>query len=175
LTGDYLASDPLCWSNAERQEEIARLPFPAADLIPHQAPMRVIDALVACGDRSGEAAVTISHEMPFVGEDGALDEVVYFEMIAQSIAALNGFKQLGTQTPASEGFLVGARKLEFLEPARVGDTLNIFVRKHARFGKIGIVTATISRDKTVLARGEIKIHHDAVRNGQEARRPAGDC
>jgi radical SAM protein with 4Fe4S-binding SPASM domain len=175
LTGDYLASDPLCWNNAERQEEISRLPFPADDLIPQRAPMRVIDTLVSTGDRSGEATVTISDEMPFVGEDGALDEVAYFEMMAQSIAALNGFKQLGTQTSSPEGFLVGARKLEFLEPARVGDTLNVSVRKHARFGKLAILTATVSRNKTVLARGEIKIQHDAVRSGQDTSRPTGDC
>lgn len=162
LTGDYLASDPLCWKNAERQEEIARLPLPAVDLIPQQTPMRVIDTLVSTGDRCGEAAVTISDEMPFVGEDGALDKAAYFEMMAQSIAAVNGFKQLGTEAPASGGLLVGARKLELLERAQVGDTLKIRVRKHTRFGKLGIVTATVSRNKTVLARGEIKIQHDAM-------------
>jgi radical SAM protein with 4Fe4S-binding SPASM domain len=71
-TGDYLASDPFCWRNAERQDEIARLPIAAAELIPHEPPMRVVDDLVGTGERSGEVSVRVSEEMPFVGEDGAV-------------------------------------------------------------------------------------------------------
>jgi predicted hotdog family 3-hydroxylacyl-ACP dehydratase len=87
--------------------------------------------------------------------------------MAQSIAALNGFKQLGRSTSAPEGYLVGAQKLEVLGPARVGDTLSISVYKETRFGNFGVVKGSVSRDGTVLARGEIKIWHDA-RNVSEA-------
>jgi radical SAM protein with 4Fe4S-binding SPASM domain len=168
LTGDYLASDPLCWRNADCQEEIARLPFPAGEIVPQEPPMRVVDALVAVGERSGTVSVTVSDEMPFVGSDGVLAETAYLEMIAQSIAALNGFKQLGTPPSSSEGYLVGVQELEILEKARVGDSLNISVHKDARFGKFAVVRGVISRDQAVLARGAIKIWHDSVRRGQDA-------
>ena len=37
LTGDYLASDPLCWKNFNRQEEIVRLPTAVDKMIPQQS------------------------------------------------------------------------------------------------------------------------------------------
>jgi radical SAM protein with 4Fe4S-binding SPASM domain len=156
-TGDYLASDPFCWRNADRQDEIARLPTAAAEIIPQKSPMRIIDELVSVGERSGEVSVVVSAEMPFVGEEGTLDGTAYFELLAQSIAALNGFKQLGGSQEPSGGYLVGAQNLEILAPARVGDVLKVSVYKDLRFGGFGIVKGTVSRNDTMLARGEIKI------------------
>jgi len=100
--------------------------------------------------------VTVSEQMPFVGDDGVIDEAAYFEMMAQSIAAINGFKRLGRSQSTLEGFLVGVREFEILGPARVGDTLNIHVHKEARFGRFGILKGTVSCNGVVLARGEIK-------------------
>lgn len=160
LTGDYLASDPLCWKNANRQNEIARLPFPAAGIIPQKSPMRVIDAVVSVGERSGEVSAVVSEDMPFSGEDGKMDEVGYFEMMAQSVAALEGFKRVGAPEPPAGGYLVGAQKLEILGAARVGEGLRVFVQKSSRFGKFGVLRATVSRDNTLLARGEIKVWRD---------------
>jgi radical SAM protein with 4Fe4S-binding SPASM domain len=162
MTGDYLASDPLCWRNAERQDEIARLPMAASEFIPQQLPMRVIDDLVRTGERSGEVSATVSDEMPFLREDGVVDEVAYFEIMAQSIAAVNGFKQLGRSASSLGGYLVGARNFEILGRARIGDKLNISVYKHTRLGNFGIVVGSVSRNDTVLARGEIKIWQDAA-------------
>jgi radical SAM protein with 4Fe4S-binding SPASM domain len=161
LTGDYLASDPYCWRNTERQQEIPRLPFAAEGVVPQGLPMRIVDAVVRVGDRSGEVRATVSAGMPFVGEDGVVDGAMYFELMAQSIAALNGFKQLGGSQEPSGGYLVGAQNLEILGPARVGDVLTISVYKDLRFGGFGVVKGTVSRNDTVLARGEIKIWREA--------------
>ena len=169
LTGDYLAADPLCWRNAERQDEIAHLPFAAAELIPHERPMRMIDDLVRTGERTGAVSVTVSDEMPFVGENGIVDEIAYFEMMAQSVAALNGFKHLGGSKSSSEGYLVGAQNLEILGPARVGDALTVSLYKDVRFGNFAVLKGTVSRGDTILARGEIKTWH----NGGSGAGPAG--
>jgi len=162
MTGDYLASDPLCWKNAERQDEIVRLPVAAGRVVPQGWPMRVIDSVMRTGERSGEVCVTVSEEMPFVDEDGVLDGVAYFEMMAQSLAAVNGFKQLGTGASPSEGYLVGAESVEIVGRARVGDKLNISVYKDTRFGKYAIIKGIVARDDTLLARGRIKVWHDAA-------------
>ena len=160
-TGDYLASDPCCWRNSDRQDEIVRLPIAADGIIPQEPPMRIIDEIVRVGERSGEVSVAVSAEMPFVGEDGAVDRAIHFELMAQSIAALNGFKQLGGSQEPSGGYLVGAQNLEILESARVGDVLTVSVYKDLRFGGFGIVKGTVSREDTILARGEIKIWREA--------------
>ncbi|MDM8526311.1 SPASM domain-containing protein [Desulfococcaceae bacterium HSG8] len=159
LTGDYLASDPLCPKNASRQSEIIRLPVRVDDIIPQKTPMRVVDRLTRIAERTAEVSATISDDLPFAGEDGRLDEVLCMELVAQSAAAFNGFKHLGISGATPEGYLLGARKFEISGTVNVGDTLNISVYKYARYGDFGIVKGTVSRDGDVIARGEIKIWH----------------
>ena len=164
LTGDYLASDPLCWKNIDRQDEIVHLPVATVEIIPQKSPMKVIDTLVRVAERYADVSVTIRKDMLFVGEDGIVDDAIYLEMMAQSIAALNGFKQLGISESAPEGFLLGAKNLEILKKARVGDKLTISVYKYARYGDFGVIQGTISRNDDVLARGEIKVWHNSGEN-----------
>lgn len=161
LTGDYLASDPLCWKNIDRQDEIVHLPVAADEIIPQKSPMKVIDTLVRVAERYADVSVRIQKDMLFVGEDGIVDDAIYLEMMAQSIAALNGFKQMGISELASEGLLLGAKNLEILKKARVGDKLTISVYKYARYGDFGVIQGTISRNDDVLARGEIKVWHNS--------------
>jgi len=160
LTGDYLASDPMCWKNVDKQDKIARLPIAVEELIPQKSPMRIIDTLVKVAERTADVTVTLSQDRLFIDEAGFLDEAAYLEMIAQAIAALDGFKHMNASKPAPEGFLLGAKKLEILGRARIGDTLNISFYKYARYGGFGIVKGTVSRDNHVLARGEVKIWHE---------------
>jgi radical SAM protein with 4Fe4S-binding SPASM domain len=157
LTGDYLASDPLCWENTERQNDIVHLPMAADTLIPQKGPMRVIDNLVKVAERSAEFNITISNDMVFVCEDGSLDESVYLEMVAQATAGLTGFKSLGITNQVIDGFLLGGKKFEIFNKAHIGDTLTISIYKYARFGDFGIIKGTISRGDDIIAEGEIKI------------------
>jgi len=159
LTGDYLASDPLCWKNIDRQDEIIHLPVAVDEIIPQKSPMKVIDTLISVSERCADVSVMIQKDMLFVGEDGIVDGAVYLEMMAQSIAALNGFKQIGISEPAPEGFLLGAKNFKILKQSRVGDKLTISVYKYARYGDFGVIKGTISRNDDVLARGEIKVWH----------------
>jgi radical SAM protein with 4Fe4S-binding SPASM domain len=157
MTGNYLASDPLCWRNIGREEEIVRLPAPVDDLIPQQPPMRIVDVITSFGERTGEMAVTVAASMPFVGEDGVLDEAAYIEIMAQSVAAMNGFRQIGSSAPSLDGLLLGVRDFEILGLARVGDYLKITVEETARYGDFHVMRGEVARDGEVLARGEIKI------------------
>lgn len=160
LTGDYLASDPTCWRNADRASEIARLPLALSELLPQKAPMRFVDTLESVGDRVGECTVTIRPDLPMAGAN-VVDEVAYLEMIAQTMAALEAFAHLGTGDGGFGGFLVGAEDLEVVAPARLGDRLRIRVKKDTRVGKYGIVSGTVLRDESVLARGDIKIWRES--------------
>ena len=164
LTGDYLASDPLCWENIERQNDIVHLPVGVDRLIPQKSPMRVIDNLIKVGERAAEFNVTISNDMLFVREDGTLDESVYLEMIAQAAAALAGFKNLGITGNVVEGFLLGAKKFEVFGKVHIGDTLVISIFKYARFGDFGIIEGKVSLGEDIIAKGEIKIWQDKRSN-----------
>lgn len=154
----------MCWKNIDRQDEIVHLPIAADEIIPQKSPMKVIDTLVRVAERYADVSVTIQKDMLFVGEDGIVDDAIYLEMMAQSIAALNGFKQIGISESAPEGFLLGAKNFEILKKSRVGDKLTISVYKYARYGDFGVIKGTISRNNDILARGEIKVWHNSGEN-----------
>ncbi len=157
LTGDYLASDPLCWKNLDKKKDILYLPVDAARLVPHKAPMLLIDRLVTVKERASVSEMTVKADSIFVGGDGALDAASYPEIISQAIAAQEGFRKLGSRNGQPEGFLLGIKKLEVLGTARVGDTLRVSVFKAAKYGDFGIVNGEVHRGQELIARGEVKV------------------
>ena len=183
LTGDYLASDPLCWkiNNGDRKaaadaggcagcvsDEAAQsaqsdqpgLPTSELDeFMPHRPPMRLVDRLIEVDDVS-VAEVSIRDDMLFVSPDGTLDEAAYLEIIAQAMAARNGYANYGSGQ-SNKGFLVGAKNLVVNETARVGDTLTVRINKVAQLGEeLVVIRGIVLRDATVMAEGEIKLYQD---------------
>jgi radical SAM protein with 4Fe4S-binding SPASM domain len=156
-TGDYLTSDPLCWKNMDKLADIVRLPFDARDLLPHKAPMLMVERVLEIGERVSVCEMHLSDDNLFTDEDGKLDAASYPELISQAIAAREGFRNLGDKTYQPEGFLVGIKNMEVLGTAVVGDTLQVAVYKSARYGEFGIVCGEISKEGTIIARGEIKV------------------
>ena len=153
LTGDYLASDPMCWRNLGKEEHITVLPHAAETLIPQKETMRLIDTLESVGERRATARTTIAPDNPLLDDTGRLDECACLELIAQTTAAMSGFKNNGKPP---EGFLTGARNVKMTEPIHVGDTLDIRIFKVAKFEGMGIIEGTIERNGHVVATGELK-------------------
>ena len=89
--------------------------------------------------------------------EGRLDEVVFMEMIAQSYAAFNGYRDLLEGKPPSEGFLVGVRHLEVTGSAYGGDRLLTSIRTVTSFGGFAVVEGTVARGGETLASGSIKL------------------
>jgi radical SAM protein with 4Fe4S-binding SPASM domain len=157
VTGDYLASDPSCWLNRDRQREIEAMPLAAAPLLPQHEPMRLVDTLRSVGERVATAGVTVRPGMPFLDAEGVLSEAAYLEMMAQATAAMGGYARRGRAGGREEGLMLGTRDLVILGQARIGDELEIEVFKSARLGEFGIVEGRVRRQAEVLARGEIKV------------------
>ncbi|MCI0468827.1 MAG: SPASM domain-containing protein, partial [Nitrospirae bacterium] len=161
-TGDYLASDPTCIKNKGMGRKTLSLPVPAEDVIPQKQPMRIIDTLDRLAERSASCSVLIKKDMPFINDDLSVDNVAYLEMIAQSIAALNGFRNMNESGSSPEGYLLGAKNLEIFGRAGKGDRLSIMVFKYARYGGFGIVRGVVSKNNELIAKGEIKVWHKTV-------------
>ncbi|OQX00140.1 MAG: hypothetical protein BWK74_00465 [Desulfobacteraceae bacterium A6] len=159
ITGDYLSSDLMCIKNKSGGHETVSLPLPVDGIIPQKPPMRIIDTLDTLAERSASCSVLIKKDMPFIEDDGSVDNVAYLEMIAQAIAALNGFRNINESGSSPEGYLLGAKNLAILGRATAGDRLSVMVFKYARYGGFGIVKGIVSKNNEVLARGEIKVWH----------------
>lgn len=162
LTGDYLAADPLCWRNTERLHEISSLPLEVGTMIPHSAAMRLIEKLISVGEGVAVAETVIHAGNPFTDDDGRLDPSVYLELIAQSAAAMNGFRIAHRSKTTIDGYLSGARQLDVQGEAYVGDTLRVRVFKAAQYGDSSVIEGEVCKNDKVLAKGEIKVWHRAT-------------
>jgi len=134
------------------------LPLPIGDLIPHRAPMRLVDTLLSVGERTAEVETRIAADNVFLNGDGILESVAYLEIIAQAAAAHNGFRARHLAAKP-EGMLLGAKALSVSGKAFDGDCLRTTVYKEARLGGFGIIKGTVCRGDTCIAAGEIKVFH----------------
>ena len=156
LTGDWLASDPLCWKHDAADSAIDFLPVDAGRFIPHQFPVRMIDTLDEIGEKSAIASVKVSPSIPFAGKEGQLADSVFMEMIAQTMAANDGF----LRGAPCDGVIIGVNNYSVHAGARVGDDLKISIRKEVKFGNWGIVKGYVRKDDVLIAEGEIKVWKD---------------
>lgn len=160
MTGDYMASDPLCWKNRGKTDQITYLPVSADRIIPQKNPMRVVSKLVEVKERYAEVEATVEPESPFAGEDGRLDEVVFLEMMAQAAAAMNAFEYYDTGHSPHKGALLGGKNIKITGKARVGTPLVIRVTKKAKLGNFGVVNAVVLSGENVIASGDIKVFRE---------------
>ncbi len=157
LTGDYLASDPLCWKNIDKKKEILFLPVEASRLVPHKPPLLMIDRLIEMKERASVSEMTVKAGSRFVNGTGTLVEASYPELFSQALAAQEGFRKLGSRDPKPEGFETEVKKLEILGTARIGDVLQIKVVKIAKNGDYGTVNGEVYRGTDLIARGKVKV------------------
>jgi radical SAM protein with 4Fe4S-binding SPASM domain len=160
MTGDYLASDPLCWENINRQEDIIHLPVETTGLVPHKKPMLIVSKLIEVLEKSSVAEAEITEDMIFTDENGKLDDTSYPEIISQAIAAQNGLKHAGNGGHQSQGLLIGIKKLEILGSAGAGDMLKVFVYKVAKYSEFGVIRGEVFKGQDLIAKGEITVWHN---------------
>ena len=153
LTGDYLASDPLCWRNGSLFAQPPSLPSPAAQWLPHRPPMAMMDALTEFGEWSRVDA-EVSPGNLFL-RDGVLDREAFPEIAAQASAVGSGFEE---DNHRIKGMLTGVRDLTVSAPVRVGDKLAVWVRKSVQIDNYYTVDFRICLPTgAVCAQGELSL------------------
>jgi predicted hotdog family 3-hydroxylacyl-ACP dehydratase len=91
--------------------------YPLTELLPHRAPMILIDGLLTHETDSLVTWVQIGPDSPFFDEAlGGVPNYVAIEYMAQSIAALAGLEAKCRGEPIRVGFLLGSRKLALHAP-----------------------------------------------------------
>jgi len=129
----------------------------AERLIPHRAPMRLVDTLLSVHEGGGATESVLPRTSMMADGDGRLDDVAFMEMIAQSYAAMKGYMDLVEGKSAGEGFLVGVRRLEITGRAYAGDRLLTSIRTGTTFGGFAVVEGSVTRGDETVASGIIKL------------------
>jgi len=129
----------------------------ASLLIPHRTPMRLVDTLLSVHEGCGVTESVLPRTSVMADAEGKIHEVAFMEMIAQSYAAFNGYRDLVEGKPAGGGFLVGVRHLEVTGRAYAGDRLLTSVRTVTSFGGFAVVEGSVTRGDETVASGTIKL------------------
>ena len=153
LTGDYLASDPLCWKNSELLDAPYPFPCQAQDYIPHRPPMTMVKQLESFGEYS-IISTQIAPDNRYLN-DGVLDREVIPEIAAQACAVMTGFERSKTDM---KGMLTGVRGMECQADIHSGDNLEILIRETGFIDNYHTVDFIIRKsDGTRCASGELSI------------------
>jgi radical SAM protein with 4Fe4S-binding SPASM domain len=155
FTGDYLASDPLCWRGPRRTS--MKLPLPAHRIIPHRDSMLLIDTLVFSEVGSGVAQARLGATSPAVDESGTVSPLIHVELIAQAYAAAKGWEIVSAGRDVPLGYLVGVQKYEVLGTAHTNETLTVRVATAGEFEGFAVVEGSVERDGATIATAKIKL------------------
>jgi predicted hotdog family 3-hydroxylacyl-ACP dehydratase len=86
------------------------------ELLPHEHPMILIDAISEPEPGGLSATVRISEDCPFFEAPRGVPSYVGIEYIAQTVAALAGLKAKWAGRDVEIGFLLGTRRLQATSP-----------------------------------------------------------
>lgn len=136
------------------------LPLDAERLIPHRAPMRLIDELIEVGPGFARARVRFGVDHIAVA-DGRVIEPALVECAAQTVAGGVGYAAL--QNPEGEGerklgMLTGVSDFEIHRLPAAESTLLIEVREEKKLGSMRLVSAKITCDGELVAQGQLKVY-----------------
>ncbi len=97
-------------------------------LLPHAAPMILIDGVAPQGSESTRSVVRIGEDSMFYEEPHGVPSYFGIEYIAQTVAAHAGLRALREGEPVRVGFLLGTRRYRCAETwFRLGANLTIVV------------------------------------------------
>lgn len=140
-------------------DRIPTLPCPAIDLVPQRAPMLLVDQLVSREQQVNFASIVAS--VPTAGvfiEQGQVLPEYFIELVAQAMAAVNGYDNRVDGTPSGRGFLVGIDGFSWYGTAQPAERLRIELQKNFEFGPVTVMAGKIFNTAgDVLAGGEIKV------------------
>ena len=129
---------------------------PVENLIPHRAPMRLINALTHCDDTCARAVARFDADH-FAVSQGLVTEAALVECIAQTVAAALGFAAKGEGKP-SVGMLTAVTDFEIQMRPAAGQTLEIEIHEVKRLRSMRMINGRITSGGRLVAQGDLMVH-----------------
>lgn len=134
--------------------------LPPGDYLPHDAPMMLLDEVVAVSEDAATCRVTVSANgvlAPFLDAEGNLPGWFALEVMAQTVGVWSGWhRHQRGETHIALGMVLSARDLRCEEsffPA--GSTLTITTTRLMQDARFGSFECSIEAGQTPLASGRI--------------------
>lgn len=129
------------------------------ELIPHKAPMVLIDAVTEYGPARIRATRAVRAGDPFVSEAG-LDDSALLEVIAQTIAAGDAMYAQSKGGKVQRGYLTGLTGVAIHGRAAVGETIEVTGDCLKRMDGMGLFEAEARVGDRLLVKGRFKLFVD---------------
>lgn len=133
-------------------------PWPIEDLLPHAAPMILLDRVVSYSDTEVVAELTIRKDHPMARDQGVASHVG-IELMAQSCGAHAGAQGMAKGRPARIGFLLGTRRYSAMTDwFGFGQTLTITACCTFLDDGMGVYDCRIESDGVIAAEARINVY-----------------
>jgi predicted hotdog family 3-hydroxylacyl-ACP dehydratase len=137
------------------------MPDAIENLIPQRAPMRFINALTSCDEKTATATANFS-ESDFAIADGKVIETALVECVAQTVAAALGQRVQnggdGKSAAAANGMLIAVSNFKIILQPSAGKNLQIEISETRRLGPMLMIHGKISCDGQTVAAGDLSLY-----------------
>lgn len=132
--------------------------WPVEELLPHAAPMILIDRVISFDDESAIVEAIVRAEHPFAAEAG-VPAHLGIEYMAQACGALTGCWAKRDGAPVRIGLLLGTRHFQASQALLpLGLTLSIAVRLVIRDNGMGVFECRLLADETLMAEAQLNVY-----------------
>jgi predicted hotdog family 3-hydroxylacyl-ACP dehydratase len=137
--------------------------FPAiAEVLPHSAPMILLDEIVACGGPSIRCRTTIRSDSMFLAA-GRVRAIVSLEYMAQAAAAFAGMRGRTIGAPPGIGYVIGAREMTLaVDQFEIGDGLLVDAEEVWREERMSSFRCRVIRDGRCVAEASLNFYLGAL-------------
>lgn len=120
-------------------------------LIPHRGRIKMIGKMLEITPESAVAEAVASPSWPLASET-AVNSLVLIEVVAQTGAAIDGYKRKKQGKTGGRGWLVGVKDAEFnVADIPLGTNLVATVRNHYSIDNYSVIKGVIKADEKILA------------------------
>ena len=136
------------------EELRAKLPYPAAGLLPHGEPFALIDTIVDEWDMGGKTSSVVHPDHPLAAVDGSTGAETFVEYAAQTAAVLDAYQR---QDKSFGGLLVEVVDSEYSAIPHVGATVDVVINVQYDLGKWRGIGYEAFLNGTPAAKGTLKL------------------
>ena len=122
----------------------------------HRRPMLLVRRLLCVDGDYGEAETVLEPGDACIGPDGRLEPAALVELVAQTYAAAQGYRDSESGRPPGIGYLVGAGEFTIEDIPSAGERLLIKVNSTCAFDEFYMVDGQVLRDEQTIASGTLK-------------------
>ncbi len=126
------------------------------ELIPQRAPVVMVTKLVSVEEQSATSILHINEDNVFVA-NGRFRECGLVENIAQTAAAMNGYRALAGGEAVKKGYIGAVKNLRIFTLPGVNSTLTTLVREETMVMNTSIIKGQIRLGDQLIAECEMKV------------------